>query len=480
MELKDLYYSIPLIIIAAGILLELVIEMFVSNAKKILPILTFFILLIAGYYSLFTINQKIGIDGINGIFNGMMNIGGRAHLFYFLFNFGGALLVLISLNYIRKIEIDLGEYYILLLSSILGMMFIAGARSLVMIFIGLEQMSICFYILAGFRRKNMLSNEASLKYFLLGSFATGFLVYGLALIFGSVGSLMLFDLYSNALQLAKNPLFLIGILLFLVGFTFKIAAFPFHLWAPDVYEGAPTSVSAFMATLGKAAAFSALLLIMPGVTSIGANNVFLQILGVISVLSMMYGSIVAIVQSDFKRMLAYSSIAHAGYMIIGLASGNVNGTSGIIFYLTAYTFMNIGAFGIIALLENSEGSFLKIENYRGLASRSPMLAGLMAVFLFALSGLPPFAGFFGKYYIFYAAIQSNQVWLALFGVLSSVISVYFYLRVIVLMYFSEPADDAPIGELSQSGLMAIGAALVLVIALGVMPGSLIELINLLN
>ncbi len=480
MEMKDLFYAMPLLIVGGGILLILLIDMFFKGGKKIIPALTFFILLGTAYYSLFTINQlPIGLMPVSefGLFYGMLSFGGKAHLFYFLFNFGSAIAVLIANDYLKKIETEYSEYYILLLSSVLGMMLIAGSRNLVMIFIGLEQMSISFYALAGYRRKNILSNEAALKYFLLGSFATGFLIYGMAFIFGTAQSMMLIDIFSQTSVLVKNPLFMIGILLFLIGFTFKIAAVPFHMWAPDVYEGSPTSVTALMATVGKAAAFSAILLIFVSVAKMGPNSVFSSMFSVVAVLSMLYGSIAAIAQKDIKRMLAYSSIAHAGYMTIGLAAVNPSGIAGIIFYLVAYTFMNLGAFGIIALLESKEGKFLSIEDYKGLGTRQPFLAASLAIIMFALSGIPPFAGFFGKYYIFLAAIQSGDTWLALVGVLSSVISVYFYLRVVVYMYFSKSDDESAILEISQTGLLAVIASLVLVIAFGLAPGSLIRLIS---
>ncbi len=479
MEIRDLYYAMPLLIIAGGILLTLTIDMLFKDGKKALPAVTFFVLLGAAYYSLFTVStgpDPFGDPKLFGLFNGMLSYGGRTHLYYFLFTFGSAIAVLISHDYMKKLEIAFGEYYILLLCAVLGMMLIGGARSLVMIFIGLELMSLSFYILAGFRRKDVLSNEASLKYFLLGSFASGFLVYGMALMFGSLRSLQLMDLYAQIGFHMHDPLFLIGMLLFIVGFSFKIAAFPFHMWAPDVYEGSPTCVSALMATMGKSAAFIALILIFMPVISLGYLSVFSTFFAVIAVLSMLYGSIVAILQSDFKRMLAYSSIAHAGYMTIGLASTNVSGVAGIVFYLVAYSFMNLGAFGIIALLETKEGKFLKLDDYKGLGTRQPLVAGMLAIFMFALSGIPPFAGFFGKYYVFIAAVQSQQTWLALIGILASIISVYFYLRVVVLMYFTKSEDDTPIAQLSQTGLLAVIASLILVIALGVAPGSLIHLI----
>jgi NADH-quinone oxidoreductase subunit N len=348
---------------------------------------------------------------------------------------------------------------------------------LVVIFLGLEQMSICFYVLAGINRKKISSTEASLKYFLLGSFATGFIIYGMALIYGSTATLSLPEIFLAAKHLSGNILFFLGVLLFIIGFSFKIAAFPFHMWVPDVYQGAPTTVTALMSTAGKTAAFASLLVVLIPIIQAFDENLFRPFLSIIAVLSMVYGSIVAIVQTDIKRMLAYSSIAHAGYMLIGLAAGTDSGTTGIIYYLTAYSFMNLGAFGIVAYVEGIEETNLSIENYSGLSNQSPVIAALLSLFMFALSGIPPFAGFFGKYYVFISAIENGLTWLAIVGVLSSVISVYFYLRVVVLMYFRK--QDAPITLInSKSSLLGIFISAIMVVLLGVLPGTFVELINL--
>jgi NADH-quinone oxidoreductase subunit N len=276
-------------------------------------------------------------------------------------------------------------------------------------------------------------------------------------------------------------LFDAGILLFLIGFSFKIAAFPFHMWVPDVYEGSSSIVAGLFSTGGKAAAFSAIIVTLGVLFNGAGNNIFEPYLAVIAVLSMVYGSITAIAQTNIKRMLAYSSIAHAGYMIIGLAAGSYNGIAGIIFYLTAYTFMNLGAFGIVSLIEGREETNLELKSYSGLASRSPLLAALLAIFMFSLAGIPPFAGFFGKYYVFIAAVKSHLTWLAIIGVLSSVISVYFYLRVVVLMYFggagSKESESGLKVEYGNASLLAVIICVLFVIVIGIAPGSLIGLIS---
>ena len=467
---QDILKILPLLIISSSILITLVVEMFSTKSKYIIPWIAIVTCFGTAYYSLFIVNS----DGL--FFNGMLAVGGIVHVFYFLFNLGAALVLLLSVDYIKKIEINFGEYYILVLSAVLGMMLIAGARDLVMVFIGLEIMSLCFYILTGIRRKDIKSNESALKYFLLGAFATGFIVYGMGFIYGSVHSLSIDAIVVNLPTLIKSPFFLAGMLLFVIGFTFKIAAFPFHMWVPDVYQGAPTSVTALMSTTGKTAAFSALLLIFIPIAVHGGEKIFSPFLAVLSVLSMLYGSIVALAQKDIKRMLAYSSIAHAGYMLIGLTAGNIMGAAGVIFYISAYTFMNIGAFGIISLLETKNEGYLAIDNYEGLGFQQPVLAGLLALFMFSLAGIPPFGGFFGKYYVFIAAIQSQYTWLAIVGVVSSVISVYFYLRVIVVMYFKKGNTETKFSG-GQLGMLGIIIAALLVIALGIAPGVVINLIS---
>jgi len=345
-----------------------------------------------------------------------------------------------------------------------------------MIFLGLEVMSISFYVLAGFNRKRSSANEASLKYFLLGAFATGFLVYGMALMYGKVGTTSIEAISVGFSVLSGNIMFLAGILLFLIGFSFKIAAFPFHMWVPDVYQGSPTTVTALFSTTGKAAGFSALIVTLGAIFNGANSNLFTPYLSAIAVFSMLFGSIVAIMQTDIKRMLAYSSIAHAGYMLLGLAAGNADGISGIIFYLSAYTFMNLAAFGIVSIVEGKDETNLDIDSYAGLGSRKPFIAALLAIIMFALAGIPPFAGFFGKYYVFIAAIKSGLTWLAIVGVVSSVISVYFYLRIVVIMYFKQTEiTEKP--AYSTGEILGVIISVALVIILGILPGSLIDLIS---
>lgn len=468
--MKDIYNLIPFLLIGVGILISLIIEMYSENSKRVIAWLSVFIFLAAGFHSLYY------ADKVQLFFNGMLQVGGNINIFIFIFNFAAALVVLMSMDYSKKYGNNFGEFYIILQSSVLGMMFMAGAKDLFVIFLGLEIMSVSFYALAGLNRKRLKANEASLKYFLLGAFATGFLVYGIALIYGSANSTSIPVIAEKFGELSHSFLFIVGVLMFLIGFSFKMAAFPFHMWVPDVYEGAATTVAGFFSTAGKAAAFSAVIVTLGSVFMYGKTNLFEPYLAVLAVASMFYGSIVAIAQNNIKRMLAYSSIAHAGYLMIGLASGNFDGIAGIIFYLSAYTFMNLGAFGVVALIEGKEETNLTFESYAGLSKRQPFLAAMLAICMFSLAGIPPFAGFFGKYYIFIAAIKANLTWLAIVGVIASLISVYFYLRVVVIMYFKEPETDLTVTR-GNFGLLSVVISVLLVIVIGILPGGLINIIT---
>lgn len=470
-SITETYQILPLIIVGAGILISLVLEMYSKDSEKVLSWFSILIFIVTGIFSLSNVDNYR-----TSVFYNMLSVGGNAHFFYFIFNIGAALVCLLSIDYIKKYGTYYGEYYILVQSSVLGMMLMAGAKDLLVIFLGLEIMSVSFYVLAGLNRKRITANEASLKYFLLGAFATGFIVYGIALIYGSAQSTSLDMITAQFDILSENLLFIVGVLLFLIGFSFKIAAFPFHMWVPDVYQGSPTTVAGLFSTGGKAAAFSSIIITLIAIFNSTAQNIFAPYLAVIAALSMLFGSIVAIAQEDIKRMLAYSSISHAGYLTIGLAAGNPDGAAGIIFYLAAYTFMNLGAFGIISLIEGENESNITISSYAGLGSRKPLLAALLALFMFSLAGIPPFAGFFGKYYVFMSAIKSNLTWLAIVGVISSAISVYFYLRIVVMMYFKESVDEISFAA-SKPGLYAVVIASILVLLLGIFPGSILQLIT---
>jgi len=465
----EYFLLMPQLIIAVGIVLSVLVELTTKKSEQILPWLSIALFVAAAFDSILNINQNFVL------FGGMIEVGGKPAIFNFIFNIGAALVVLSSIDYLKKYGAYFGEYYILVQSSVLGMMVMSGAKDILMIFMGLELMSICFYVLAGINRKKLSANEASMKYFLLGAFATGFIVYGIALIYGATGTTSIQNLVENFVTYSSNIIFILGFVFFLVGFSFKIAAVPFHMWVPDVYHGSATSVTSLMSTTGKTAAFSVLIIMLSAVFS-GASNVFRPYFATISALSMLFGSVVAISQTNLKRMLAYSSIAHAGYMAIGLAAGNIFSVAGIIFYLAAYVFMNIGAFTIISIVEGENDSKTDLNSFAGLNAKSPILAALMALFMFALAGIPPLAGFFGKYYVFISAIQSHLTWLAILGVLSSVISVYFYIRVVVFMYFKESVEDFKI-QISPYSLTAVIITALLVLVFGILPETLMNVIT---
>jgi len=469
-SIQEFNSIIPLIIIAGIILVSVTVEMFIEKSEKTLAWISILTFLVTGVYSISAVENTVVT------MQGMLASGGIVNIFWFIFNISAAIVCLLSINYIEKYGSNFGEYYIIIQTSVLGMMLIAGSKDLIMIFLGLEIMSIAFYVLAGFNRNSKSANEASLKYFLLGAFATGFIVYGIALIYGKVTTTSIDTISTDFSTLSGNVLFLSGVLLFLIGFSFKIAAFPFHMWVPDVYQGSPTTITGLFSTAGKAAGFGALIVTFSTLFGGTESRLFTPYLSAIAVFSMLYGSIVAIMQSDIKRMLAYSSIAHAGYMIIGLAAGNNLGVAGIIFYLAVYTFMNLAAFGIVAIVEGKNETNLSIDSYAGLGTRSPMIAALLGLMMFALAGIPPFGGFFGKYYVFIAAINANLTWLAMVGIISSVISVYFYLRIVVVMYFkTSEHNEKPV--YFHSEIFAVIISVLLVIILGLAPGSLIDLIT---
>jgi NADH-quinone oxidoreductase subunit N len=369
-----------------------------------------------------------------------------------------------------------GELYPLILFTVVGMMLMASGTDLMTIFLGLEVMSVSLYILAGFNRANKKSNEAGLKYFLLGAFSTGFLLYGMALIYGATGTTRLYKIAAIVGQMtlpSANIMLVAGMLLMMTGFAFKIAAAPFHMWTPDVYEGAPTPMTAFMSAGPKAAGFAALLrLFLVALPTLQVE--WSQVLWVLAVLTMTVGNITALRQDNIKRLLAYSSIAHAGYALVGFAAGNGTGTAGILFYMLSYAFMNIGAFAIVILVAKKGETNGDVKDFAGLGFKRPLLALVMTIFLFSLAGVPPMAGFIGKFYLFSGAIQKGYIWLAVIGVLNSAASVYYYLRIMVYMYMKEPTENFEWAQLTAPVSLALVIAVAGTLILGIVPSYVLE------
>jgi len=467
----DLYLIAPEIIITAFGFLVLLIDVFWSKEEKkgYLGILSLIGIFIAFFYTLPLIGStKTG-------FEGMFSSDGFAIFFKITFLIIAFLTVLISMGYAQREGIAFGEYYALILFSSLGMMLMASGSHLITIFLGLETMSISIYILTGMMRQDQRSVEAAFKYFLLGAFATGFLLYGIALIYGATGSLYLKDIasYISSKNLLRNSMLLMSLVFLTIGFGFKIASVPFHMWTPDVYEGAPTSITAFMATGVKAAGFSALVRVFFSGLS-GFQPDWTSIMWLISVATMTVGNIVAISQTNIKRMLAYSSIAHAGYILVAFVAGNDIGVSGILFYLMAYTFMNIGAFTCVILLGKKGEENTLISDYAGIGFKYPLLSASMTIFLLSMAGIPPLGGFMAKFYVFSAAVKSKFYWLAILGVLNSAVSVYYYLRVTVLMYFRESEREITGLQFSPASVIALILSLIGTFYMGIFPSNVLS------
>ena len=388
----------------------------------------------------------------------------------------GILTVVFAAQTLERDRLPAGEFYALILFSIVGMMLMVQSSDLLLLFLALETMSIAVYVLTGIRRDQATSTEAAFKYFLLGAFASAFFLYGIAFIYGVAGSTSLDRIGSviAAQSMSGNPMILLAVGLLLVGFGFKVAAVPFHMWSPDAYEGAPAIVTGFMSTGVKAAAVAAfarvfLSALEPMITE------WAPVLWVIAAATMIVGTVLGVAQTSLKRMLAYSSIAHGGYLLVGLVAGNDVGKAAILYYLAAYALTNLGAFGVIALLGSRERANDDLRDYAGLWYSHPGLATLMTIFLLSLGGFPPTAGFIAKWYIFSAAVGAEYYGLAVIGVLSSVISVFFYLRVVVMMYMADREADLP-GPVTvpRLGMAALTVAIAVIVYLGVLPTQVLD------
>ncbi len=466
-SLSDFYYILPELVLTAGALLGVVVDVLLPPRSG--RPLAWVTLLVLGATAAALVPF---VDTHVEVANGLLAIDRFALFFKIVFLASAALTVLMSVRYLEIEGASPGEYYFLILCATLGMMIIAGGIDLITTFIGLETMAVSFYILAGFIKPNQRSNEAAVKYFLLGAFSLGILLYGMSLMYGLSGTTNLRSMAMTFVGQERDPRLVLAVILVVAGIGFKIAAVPFHMWAPDVYEGAPTPITAFLSVGSKAASFAMLLRIfLEGLPSMSAD--WRLLFEVLSIVTMTVGNIAALTQTNLKRMLAYSSIAHAGYVLMGVVAGTPRGVSAMLIYLLIYTFMQLGAFAIIVMMRRQDVAGDELKDFSGLSFRHPMAAFAMLLFMLSLGGIPPTAGFMGKFWLFGAAIDAGYVWLAIIGVLNSAISLYYYIRIVVFMYLkreatgSEPAFTAPLA-------MVVGVAVVATIVLGVYPRLLFE------
>jgi NADH-quinone oxidoreductase subunit N len=468
MTLADLTANLakilPLSIIILWACVLLLVDLFIPKDRKAwTAILAAIGMLVAIGFSI----AETGVD--TEAFGGMLAIDGFSQFLTILVLSSGLVAVMLSYDYLTRLGIQRGEYYVLLMFSISGMMLMAMATDLIVIFLALELLSIPLYVLAGFARPRTDSEEAAIKYFLLGAFASGFVVYGVAIVFGATGYTGLTDILQT-IQSGSIDLNLlaIGAALILVGLGFKVAAVPFHMWTPDVYQGAPSSVTAFMAVGAKIGGFAALMRIF--VTSFGVLALdFTAVLWGLAALTMILGNVVAIAQKNIKRMLAYSSIAQAGYILMGLVPYGQEDVIGdaiaaALLYLIAYAFMSFAAWAVVITLEKAEGKGLEISDYAGMGRKYPVLAAIMTVSMLSFTGIPPTLGFVGKFYLFRSVIDGGFVWLAIIGVLTSLVSAYYYLRVVIYMYMQE---GEPVAQRDNWVYLTAGLTGVGMIVLGI-------------
>jgi NADH-quinone oxidoreductase subunit N len=481
----DYLLALPVTLLALFALGILLIDLMLPAEQKWLNAITAFVGVLFSAKAVYNIQQWLG--GAGGSFGLMhtMLVDHFAIYFFYLFLGATAISILMSVTYLEREHENHGEYYALMLLSVAGMMCMAAGADIVLIFIGLELMAISTYVLVGFLRRDRRSNEAALKYFLLGAFSSGIFAYGLSLLYGMTGSTNL-GVIGNAMSgLVRypdyKPILVIATLTTLTGLLFKIAAVPFHQWAPDAYEGAPTSITGFMSVAVKAAGWAMLMrILLWGLLPLRA--LWLPVLVFVSIATMTGANLAALTQTNTKRLLAYSSIAHVGYMLLGLIAGttadlNSDGVKGILIYLLVYTFMNLGAFGVITSLRHKKVIGDEVDDLNGLYSRAPVEAVLMLVFLLSLAGIPPLAGFYGKYFIFLSLIETGHYALAALGVLYSVFGLYYYLKIANAMFMRQPEAGEEKLPVSYAMRAALAVTAFATLYIGILPNRFIELVN---
>ena len=463
---------IPEIIIASFSLLLLLLQAFNKKIKYIFPYAAIVSLLAALVFTL--ISPVIP----QAQFEGVWRFDNMSRFFDLIFIIGSLLVILLSVRYAKEEHIDHGEYYALILLATAGMMVMASAVDFILIFLGLELLSISLYALAGVTRGRSISSESSFKYFILGAFATAFLLYGMSLIYGATGSTNI-EVIATILgpNTEGNVMLHAGILFLIVGFGFKTALVPFHMWTPDVYEGAPSVVTAFMASGPKAASFAAFLRIL--ITAFPEESqLWGSVLWILAALTMTAGNLMALVQTNVKRMLAYSSIAHAGYVLVAFLASKEESIRSVAFYMLAYTFMSTGAFAIISMLAEKGERFLHVDDFKGLAFKRPVLAGLLSLFLFSLAGMPPTGGFTAKFLVFSSAVHSGFIYLTIIGVLNSALSVYVYLKLTVAMYMKEEGRIYQMEAVPYTDRFALILSATGIGAMGIFPSAFLSILNL--
>jgi len=462
---------LPLLAVVAGALVVLLLEVFLRKEKRdYLGFVSLTFLAAAAALAVLSWNKGLKY------FQGMLSLDNLALCLTLFFCLAGAFVILLSLKYIRQQEANHGEIFALLLLALSGLMIMTSSSDLLVIFLGLEVLSVSSYALAGLRRRDGKSGEAALKYFLLGSFASAFLVLGLAFVFGASHSTFLPEIIVHMrTAAAPSVMGIAGLALVLVGIAFKVAVVPFHMWTPDVYEGAPTPVTAFFSVGPKAAGFIVLLRLFLNFWGADqSGSLFFWALWTISVLTMIVGNLAALRQTNVKRILAYSSIAHAGYLLVAILARDY---SSLVFYLAAYLFMNIGAFAALIGLSKTGTEYLELDDFAGIGFRYPWIGGTMSIFLLSLAGFPPTAGFLAKFYVFSAAVRAGHISLAVIGVLASLVSVFYYLRVVVSMYMREPGREVDIEVDNPALFLVLFLCLFGVLQLGIFPGNILVVIR---
>lgn len=463
----DHFVLLPAIMLALFGCAILLFDFWIFPQPKQRKFLLIFVVLGLGFtgYSLWNLDRFLASQGGQELtaFQGSLTIDGFALFFNWVFLAASLIVALISYKYLEIEGEHHGEYYGLILLAQCGMYFLAAGTDLVTLFLGLELMALCFYIMVGFLRSDKRSNEAAMKYLLLGAFSSGFLAYGFSIMYGIAGSTKLREIAAAiAARDPWDPMVFLALVTTAVGLLFKISAAPFHMWAPDAYEGAPTTVTAYLAVGSKAASFAFLLRIFLGPLA-AAREAWEPLLIAVALASMTIGNLAAISQSNVKRLLAYSSISHAGYMLLGLIAGNETGLQGVAVYILVYTFMNLGAFLVITALRREKLAGEDLDDMAGLMHKSPGYAVLMLIFLLSLAGIPPTAGFIGKYYIFLSLIQTGRYFLAVVATLYVAVAIYYYFRIVRSMFTSEAADQPPLASsfgmrvaLALTGLLTLG------------------------